>query len=187
MFSQVKELLISADLSSFFYEMSYKQLLDFIYRKAWWTSTSCGRDIPTVRSRKYGDQLYVNWNDNNYQSETSELFIIQHCLPLQLYYSGAPEAGGAERSQTSISFVIGYDIRIELLMIWKKNNFLHYNLLVPVIFLIMISFLWFFFDRFIVKFFFIMQISYWIHCFPELYFQKVKKVSTEKKTIQCEK
>lgn len=69
----------------------------------------------------------------------------------------------------------------------KKNNFLHYNLLVPVIFLIMISFLWFFFDRFIVKFFFIMQISYWIHCFPELYFQKVKKVSTEKKTIQCEK
>ncbi|XP_062606657.1 translocating chain-associated membrane protein 1-like [Saccostrea cucullata] len=28
---------------------------------------------------------------------------------------------------------------------------------------------------FIVKFFFIMQISYWIHCFPELYFQKVKK------------
>lgn len=44
-----------------------------------------------------------------------------------------------------------------------------------------------FFDRFIVKFFFIMQISYWIHCFPELYFQKVKKVSTEKKTILCEK
>lgn len=69
----------------------------------------------------------------------------------------------------------------------KKNNFLHYNLLVPVIFLIMISFLWFCIDRFIVKFFFIMQISYWIHCFPELYFQKVKKVSTEKKTIQCEK
>lgn len=94
MFSQVKELLISSDLSSFFYEMSYKQLLDFIYRKVWWTSTSCGRDIPTVRSRKYGDQLYVNWNDNNYQSETSELFIIQHCLPLQLYHSGAPEAGG---------------------------------------------------------------------------------------------
>ncbi|XP_076457217.1 translocating chain-associated membrane protein 1-like 1 isoform X2 [Babylonia areolata] len=28
---------------------------------------------------------------------------------------------------------------------------------------------------FIVKFFFIIQISYWLHCLPELYFQKVKK------------
>ncbi|XP_076437685.1 translocating chain-associated membrane protein 1-like 1 [Babylonia areolata] len=28
---------------------------------------------------------------------------------------------------------------------------------------------------FIVKFFFIIQIAYWLHCFPELYFQKVKK------------
>jgi len=28
---------------------------------------------------------------------------------------------------------------------------------------------------FIVKFYFIIQIAYWIHCFPELYFQKVKK------------
>ncbi|KAJ8321932.1 hypothetical protein KUTeg_000403 [Tegillarca granosa] len=28
---------------------------------------------------------------------------------------------------------------------------------------------------FILKFFFIIQIAYWIHCFPELYFQKVKK------------
>lgn len=33
MFSLVKELLISADLSSFFYEMSYKQLLDFIWQE----------------------------------------------------------------------------------------------------------------------------------------------------------
>ena len=30
--------------------------------------------------------------------------------------------------------------------------------------------------RFIVKFYFIMQLAYWIHTFPELYFQKVKKV-----------
>lgn len=87
----------------------------------------------------------------------------QHILPHSIWYKNW----------------IAYDL--------KKNNFLHYNLLVPVIFLIMISFLWFCIDRFIVKFFFIMQISYWIHCFPELYFQKVKKVSTEKKTIQCEK
>lgn len=28
---------------------------------------------------------------------------------------------------------------------------------------------------FIFKFFFVMQIAYWLHCFPELYFQKVKK------------
>ncbi|XP_033727793.1 translocating chain-associated membrane protein 1-like 1 [Pecten maximus] len=28
---------------------------------------------------------------------------------------------------------------------------------------------------FVVKFFFILQIAYWIHCFPELYFQKIKK------------
>jgi len=28
---------------------------------------------------------------------------------------------------------------------------------------------------FIIKFYFIIQIAYWIHCFPELYFQKVKK------------
>lgn len=25
------------------------------------------------------------------------------------------------------------------------------------------------------KFYFIIQIAYWLHCFPELYFQKVKK------------
>lgn len=28
---------------------------------------------------------------------------------------------------------------------------------------------------YISKFFFVMQISYWLHCFPELYFQRVKK------------
>lgn len=28
---------------------------------------------------------------------------------------------------------------------------------------------------FIVKFFFIIQVAYWLHCFPEMYFQKVKK------------
>jgi len=28
---------------------------------------------------------------------------------------------------------------------------------------------------FISKFFFVMQIAYWLHCFPELYFQRVKK------------
>lgn len=28
---------------------------------------------------------------------------------------------------------------------------------------------------FIVKFYFIIQIAYWLHCFPELYFQKIKK------------
>jgi len=28
---------------------------------------------------------------------------------------------------------------------------------------------------FMFKFFFIIQISYWLHCFPELYFQKIKK------------
>lgn len=120
MFSQVKELLISADLSSFFYEMSYKQLLDFIYRKAWWTSTSCGRDIPTVRSRKYGDQLYVNWNDNNYQSETSELFIIQHCLPLQLYYSGAPEAGGLRGLRQA--YPSSWDMILELNCLWFEKR-----------------------------------------------------------------
>lgn len=73
-------------------------------------------------------------------------------------------------------------------MILKKNNLL-YNL--PLIFLITISSLVqnydFFIDRFIVKFFFIMQISYWIHCFPELYFQKVKKVCSKMKNILCEK
>lgn len=25
------------------------------------------------------------------------------------------------------------------------------------------------------KFYFILQLSYWVHCFPELYFQKVKR------------
>ena len=29
---------------------------------------------------------------------------------------------------------------------------------------------------FIVKFYFVTQIAYWLHCFPELYFQKVKRV-----------
>uniref|UniRef100_T1IL87 TLC domain-containing protein n=1 Tax=Strigamia maritima TaxID=126957 RepID=T1IL87_STRMM len=29
--------------------------------------------------------------------------------------------------------------------------------------------------QFMFKFFFIIQLSYWLHCFPELYFQKVKK------------
>ncbi len=33
-----------------------------------------------------------------------------------------------------------------------------------------------FFSRFIIKFFFIIQMAYWIHCIPELYFQKIKKV-----------
>lgn len=28
---------------------------------------------------------------------------------------------------------------------------------------------------FIVKFYFVLQIAYWLHCFPELYFQKIKK------------
>ena len=28
---------------------------------------------------------------------------------------------------------------------------------------------------FISKFFYVMQIAYWLHCFPELYFQRVKK------------
>lgn len=28
---------------------------------------------------------------------------------------------------------------------------------------------------FIAKFFFVMQIAYWLHCFPELYFQRIKK------------
>ena len=30
--------------------------------------------------------------------------------------------------------------------------------------------------RFILKFYFILQIAYWVHCFPELYFLKAKKV-----------
>lgn len=112
------------------------------------------------------------------------LFIIQHCLPYLSPNCTVVELlklGGWEVSDKHIlphliwyKNLIVYDLK-------KKNKFLQYNLLVPVIFLIMISFLWFCIDRFIVKFFFIMQISYWIHCFPELYFQKVKKVSTEKK------
>lgn len=28
---------------------------------------------------------------------------------------------------------------------------------------------------FLFKFFYIIQLSYWLHCYPELYFQKVKK------------
>jgi translocating chain-associated membrane protein 1 len=28
---------------------------------------------------------------------------------------------------------------------------------------------------FTLKFFYIIQISYWLHCYPEIYFQKVKK------------
>ena len=35
--------------------------------------------------------------------------------------------------------------------------------------------LFFFFFRFITKFYFIIQLAYWVHNFPELYFQKVKK------------
>ncbi|KAL7632412.1 UNVERIFIED_CONTAM: hypothetical protein RMT77_017266 [Armadillidium vulgare] len=34
---------------------------------------------------------------------------------------------------------------------------------------------------FMLKFFFIVQLSYWLHCFPELYFQKVKKEDMAKK------
>lgn len=118
------------------------------------------------------------------------LFIIQHCLPylspnctvVELLKLGGWEVLDKHILPHLIWYknLIAYDLK-------KKNKFLQYNLLVPVIYLIMISFLWFCIDRFIVKFFFIMQISYWIHCFPELYFQKVKKVSTEKKAILCEK
>ena len=32
-----------------------------------------------------------------------------------------------------------------------------------------------FISRFITKFYFIIQLAYWVHNFPELYFQKVKK------------
>ena len=32
--------------------------------------------------------------------------------------------------------------------------------------------------RFQVKFFYVLQLAYWFHAFPELYFQKVRKVST---------
>jgi len=32
---------------------------------------------------------------------------------------------------------------------------------------------------FIVKFYFIVQLAYWVHSFPELYFQKTKKVSSD--------
>ncbi|KAH9383398.1 hypothetical protein HPB48_024640 [Haemaphysalis longicornis] len=29
--------------------------------------------------------------------------------------------------------------------------------------------------RFMFKFYFIIQLAYWLHCYPELYFQKTKK------------
>lgn len=31
--------------------------------------------------------------------------------------------------------------------------------------------------RFTLKFYFILQISFWVHCFPELYFMRAKRVS----------
>ena len=31
--------------------------------------------------------------------------------------------------------------------------------------------------RFWVKFYFIIQLAYWLHSYPELYFQKIKKVA----------
>lgn len=31
------------------------------------------------------------------------------------------------------------------------------------------------------KFFYILQLAYWFHAFPELYFQKTKKVSSKHK------
>ena len=33
--------------------------------------------------------------------------------------------------------------------------------------------------RFQVKFFYLTQLAYWLHALPELYFQKVRKVSAE--------
>lgn len=35
------------------------------------------------------------------------------------------------------------------------------------------------------KFYFIIQISYWLHCFPELYFQKVKKDEMSARITYC--
>lgn len=36
------------------------------------------------------------------------------------------------------------------------------------------------------KFFYILQLAYWFHAFPELYFQKTKKVSTKCKWKECQ-
>lgn len=38
---------------------------------------------------------------------------------------------------------------------------------------------------FSLKFFFIGQIAYWLHCFPELYFQRVKKEDIFPKASQA--
>jgi len=38
-------------------------------------------------------------------------------------------------------------------------------------------FYFFVLNRFQMKFFYISQLAYWFHAFPELYFQKTKKVS----------
>jgi len=36
------------------------------------------------------------------------------------------------------------------------------------------------------KFFYILQLAYWFHTFPELYFQKTKKVSSKCKSKELQ-
>ncbi|XP_052764140.1 translocating chain-associated membrane protein 1-like isoform X1 [Mya arenaria] len=38
---------------------------------------------------------------------------------------------------------------------------------------------------FIVKFYFLVQLAYWLHCFPELYFQKIKKEEMKGRITYC--
>lgn len=39
--------------------------------------------------------------------------------------------------------------------------------------------------RFQVKFFYLTQLAYWLHALPELYFQKVRKVSNDNRSYAC--